>query len=414
MEMLNENVGLSRTGRPDRRLLAVMLIVGLAGILAILGLWGCADERIDPGTGAGVGQVPAEGAGLEGIDWASDTSSSESVLRTTPETVELGGCGNLSFSASVSVPQVAPRSSVNVAVRGFAADGEKVARAVLGENVKLITSEPYMETGEEDDVYEVFSNGQGAELYLLPGSLTYNAEDREKFSEALVYQPSSRRIDPYPLVVAAEDGGVASVEEAAERFLTQLSVGTFSDPVTFSLTAQALNESRRSFLQDMAEDGDGSPTDDGFSEADTFWSVFFQQEVDDVPLTAISPLMTTNEDSSWPAPTVIRIDANTEGVLSADLSGLYKVVDGGDGRSDAESEGKALIPLEEAIKVLCDRYNRAQSNDVVPIDRIALEYCPAYDGASPSGISLVPAWTFRIANTSDQGFFVNAYTGELF
>lgn len=414
MEMPNENAGLPRGGRFGGRLPVSVLVMALVSALVVLSLWGCADERIGSEMETETAPTSSEGTGLEGIDWASDTSSSEGVLRTTPETVDLGECGNLSFNASVSVPQAVPSPSVPVVVRDFAADDEKVAQAVLGKSAKLVKSESYLENGDEDDVYEVFADGQGAELYLFPGSLAYNAGDREKFSDALVYQPYSRRVDPYPLVTAVEDGNVASVEGMAGQFLAQLSAGSFSNPTTFSLTAQALNESRRNFLQDMAEDGDGLSIADAFDEADAFWSIFVQQEVGDVPLTAISSLIASNEDSGRPASTVIRIDANTDGVLSADLSGLYKAVDGDGGRSDAESGGQVLLPLEEAIKILCDRYNRAQSNDVVPIDRIALEYCPVYDGKSSSGISLVPAWTFRIANTSDQGFFVDAFTGDLF
>ncbi|MEE0706408.1 MAG: hypothetical protein UCH28_08520 [Adlercreutzia sp.] len=393
-------------GRASAGVLARALVT-LALVLAVV-LSGCVPERIDDAP------MPEEGSAL---DLGSDNSSQEALERTTPARVELSDWGKFSINADVVLP-----AQLDVSAR--------IVRPVLFDDrmpslldfFSLEENDLVQQFEEEDGsgTYRRFQNEAGDMLVVMPGSVSYTNRRAGLYANVFVGQPDSTLRSPYD---ASELEGM-TIEEAREKAnqaVKALGLNVSLSPRVFSATAEDLNACNNAFTESyLSLDGDLSEeeaarvreelsediVDHEFTQDDEIYVIFYDALCGDAPLTsAHAPTQDSGKNQCLEG-SIVRVLVGRTGILEVSAEGQYEEIGSAVGQD--EGSGSMPVKVEAALESLKERYAGVLSEDTLPIDRIALEYCVLADKTVESGKRLVPVWTFRNADAPDIVFRVDA------
>lgn len=400
-----------------RSLNALRISLSSALALALLFAVSCAPERID-------GVAPDK----DRIDYHIDSTSYESMCSSTPKRISESIGSAITIDAKVDLPSSLPPTSLSAESRRIDKRAEKVAKVLLGNAPYATESFQSDDTrwNDKEDMTDRYFETEDAILYVGPDSIFYQRKNfEERYVGTGADAPVTESVAPFK---EEELEGFSSQEAIAhvEEILNAIGIQDIASINAYALHAMQMQEIKDAYVAEMgdsfpeSEGGDDANTSDegrmgqelsasAYTNEDEMYSVHVQLAIGSVPLEASTFGMRYNMSASYEClePCYLRAYVGREGVRFLTSSNLFN------GGSGCETGSEVIVTLDEALNALAQKYGSIVSSESMRVNRVALEYCPVFDGTSETGIVLVPAWIFRNADDPDYAIRVNALTAEV-
>ena len=400
-----------------RSLNALRISLSSVLTLALLLAVSCAPERID-----GVA------LNTNRIDHHIDSTSYESMRSSTPKRISESIGSAIEIDAEVDFPSSLSPTALNAESRRIDKQAERVTKVLLGDASYATESFQSDDTrwNDKEDMTDRYFETKDAILYVGPDSIFYQQKNfEERYVGTGADAPVTESVAPFK---KEELEGFSSEEAIArvKEILDAVGIQDIASINAYALHATQMQEIRDAYVAEMGDSLSGSEGGDdanmgnegrmgqempasAYTNEDEMYSVHVQLAIGSVPLEASTYGMRYNMSASYDClePCYLRAYVGREGVRFLTSSNLFT------GGTACEIGSEVIVSLDEALNALVQKYGSIASAEPMRVNRVALEYCPIFDGTSETGIVLVPAWIFRNADDPDYAIRVNALTAEV-
>lgn len=359
-----------------------------------------------------------------------EASSIKSLLSETPKHISEVLGDNFVVEADVHVPDVEKADILFAKLMEF--DEKKLL------SVFFKGKTPERSLTDYDD--SVSYSDANAYLHINRGWLVYSMQDFEyvKFPiDSFVPKSDISGYRQFADVYTQENLSSMTRTEMLPivlEFLRELSVPVMETAEIYAIDSSTMQNQQRERIQEeidrqkeagistIQDPTFGYKTKERYTEEDEFYLLFFQTELNNIPVTEKSYIIQANE-RAMNGSTVTVAFSPRKGMLEVYLNGIYEQ------QGVAESPN-ALISLKEALYKAYEEQNAIISTDKVTVTAVDFEYVPVPYNKNYNEVKLVPAWCLTVSyelsidKPSKDGktnssvshrkgiIFINAVTGE--